>query len=658
MKLAVVPVEHLVLEGVMKLGSILFFPVDFILMKEYSKDYALSKDDMEIVNYIIYDKGEILEFFSNLQYCNLAVIRIDELESIEKINHSDFDKICHQVSEALEFFMITGCRFDRKEWTIGRPGVISSFRVIGLIDSENNEKKYVRDNVHIFSEIPGLGLEISYISPKSIDLELYNILFSERDDEIYLKCRALISRACEAFYINDLNSCFSHLFSIVEGMGMIGSDKFLNFTIENKRIMAMICKNQSQYEAGLDEFCYYSETLRTLIIHKGYDLLEITDLQGAFRIITSIFYTIIKFSKRIIQLEIYSEDQVEHKINECVNAYEEHSSNSPKTCDKIPKLDCGGERDIFIVPVDNLLIDEIIAFKDMLILPKELIIEDINEELFRISKISKKNFYKIVNEKNTKEIIGKVAVILYRGTYKLNEFNASEVAVQYLDDICKKIQYSLSPFIINDFEIKNRDEYFSAIGVYDGYRRGILYDTVDDTFYPLLGRVYSLYNNTQNPYKLEEKIVKKNWLYNILLETREDKIYQDCQVSLHKVCDAMYADDLNETVMYLFDAIEALYPLEFNVKYTMKWIIPFVMKSRSDYDRVRIRLNIISQDFRTNIYHYGKTIYEIINDKEEQYKFIDELKEIILDYCEEVLGTGITSYDDLKSERLKRLNSR
>ncbi len=658
MKLAIVPVEHLILEGIMKLGNILFFPVDFILMNEYSIDCTLSKDDMKIVDYIIDDKSDILTPFSNLHYCNLAVIKMDELESVENFGKYELNKICLQVSKALEFFMITCSRFDRKEWTIGRPGIINNFRFLCVIDSENNEKKFIKDDVHIFSEIPGLGLEIGYISPKEIDSELYDILFSERSDEIYLQCRTFISRACEAFYIYDLNSCFSHLFSVVEGMGMIGSDKFIKFTVENKRIMAVLSKNQRVYEERLDEFCYYSETLRTLIIHQGYDILEIMDLKGAFRVITSIFYTIISFAKRIIQLEVYSETQVEDKINECVNAYKDHLSNAAKTCDKISKIDCDGSRDIFIVPVDNLVVNEIVAFKDMIILPEMYAVEDINEDLFKISNISKKDFYRIIRENSTKEIINKVSVILYKGTYKLDEFNASEIVVQYLDDICKKIQYSLSAFIINDFQVKNRDEYFSAIGIYEGFRRGILYDTFYDRFFPLLGRVYSFYNRTRNPYRLTEKIDKEDWLYNVVFGIRDDEIYLDCRVSLHKVCDALFADDLNESVMYLFDAVEALYPLKYNAKETVKWIIPFIMGSRSEYDRVLARLKTISQNYRTNIYHYGKTIYEIIPDKEEQYKFFNELKDIVLDYCKEVLGTGITTYDDLKIERLKRLNSK
>ena len=36
----------------------------------------------------------------------------------------------------------------------------------------------------------------------------------------------------------------------------------------------------------------------------------------------------------------------------------------------------------------------------------------------------------------------------------------------------------------------------------------------------------------------------------------------------------------------------------------------------------------------------------------------DELKQIIVEYCREVLSTGIVTYEELKEERINRMKAR
>ena len=65
---------------------------------------------------------------------------------------------------------------------------------------------------------------------------------------------------------------------------MIGCSQFANFTKENKRIMAVNSDNQKKYEEKLDVFCFYSEVLRTLVLHQGHSLLEFMDRKSTFRL--------------------------------------------------------------------------------------------------------------------------------------------------------------------------------------------------------------------------------------------------------------------------------------------------------------------------------------------------------------------------------------
>lgn len=84
----------------------------------------------------------------------------------------------------------------------------------------------------------------------------------------------------------------------------------------------------------------------------------------------------------------------------------------------------------------------------------------------------------------------------------------------------------------------------------------------------------------------------------------------------------------------------------------------FLMKKRSEYDMIYDRLVEIGEKYRTPILHYGKSVYEIINDDEKVYMLFDELKQIILEYCREVLSTGIVTYEELRVERINRMNAR
>lgn len=152
---------------------------------------------------------------------------------------------------------------------------------------------------HLFNEIPGIGLEVSY-APLSRDKDLYPIIFMNRNDEVYMTCRYYITKACRTFAIPSLQSIFSELFAALEGIGMIGCQQFANFTKENKRIMAVICDNQNEYEANLDTFCFYSEVLRTLVLHQGHSLLEFMDRKSAFRLLTDIFWKIIDNTRGLL----------------------------------------------------------------------------------------------------------------------------------------------------------------------------------------------------------------------------------------------------------------------------------------------------------------------------------------------------------------------
>lgn len=652
MNIYAVPIEHFVLDGVKKLGKYILMPIDYILMDGCSFDLNMSDIDKKVMDYIITEQMDILIKFGELQYCTLAVCIVDKIDDMTSMQ---LTHICFDLEKALDYIAITQYRFDRKEWTIGIPGSISVAKVGCIMNTTDNTVEFCTINMHSFCEIPGIGLEISFQTLKEMDEELYSIIFSERKDEVYCVCRNYIAKACRAFYLTDLNGVFLHLFSVLEGIGMVGSQSFLRFTLENERIMSFLSFSQQEYEQRLDEFCYYSETLRTLVVHHGKDILEFIDIKSAFRLLTTIFWVVIQYAVTLIKLNITDFVALEKRINEQIDHFEKHVSHLETFVFKMDTFNCEGERDIFIVPVENFKLEEVLVYKNMVIVPKQYNYCECN---ISQSGIEEHVFWHIMNNKDIIRLNEHVTLILYKGVYRLNNINMSETAWQYLDDVCSKIKDELIFLYLNNCKIKGRDGLFGAVGIYNGTRIGILYDKAFDKFYPLLGRVYSIYNNTENSFIYDKGKVEQ-WIYKATLgNERKDIIALDCKSAIQGIGKAIYVDDINYAFIYLFDAIERLYSCEYKTALKWKWIAGFLMKKRSEYDMIHDRLVEIGEKYRTPIFHYGKNIYEVINDDEQIYILFDELKQIILEYCREVLSTGIVTYEELNEERINRMNVR
>ena len=308
---SVVPVEHLVIDSIDRLGDYLLVHVPFLQFNDYQTMMELDENEKKLIA-ILLSKREFMETLNSLEYCTLF-IRL-------KLDDKDVEQIVFDVERACDFLAISQYRYDRKEWSPGKPGAIGPYLIMFNINvmTESIETHYKEK--HFFNEIPGLGLEVGY-SPLSRDEDFYPIIFMNRNDEVYMTCRYYITKACRTFAIPSLQSTFSELFATLEGIGMIGCPQFANFTKENKRLMAVICDNQNEYETNLDTFCFYSEVLRTLVLHQGHSLLEFVDRKSAFRLLTDIFWKIIIFAKKLIDTGICDLNGINAYIEGKVDTY-------------------------------------------------------------------------------------------------------------------------------------------------------------------------------------------------------------------------------------------------------------------------------------------------------------------------------------------------
>lgn len=637
---SLIPVEHLVIDTIDRLGDYLLVYVPFLQFDDYLTEVELDTYERKLLD-ILLSKREFLEKLHGLEYCTLFIRLKSEDKKVEQIV---FD-----VERACDFLAISQYRYDKKEWTMGKPGAIGPYLIMFDIDITTGKIDIVYKEKHFFNEIPGIGLEVGYY-PLSRNEDFYPIIFMNRNDEVYMTCRYYITKACRTFAIPSLQSTFSELFATLEGIGMIGCPQFANFTKENKRLMSVICDNQSEYETNLDTFCFYSEVLRTLVLHQGHSLLEFMDRKSAFRLLTDIFWKIIIFAKNLIDTGICDLNSINAYIEGKIGTFSDHNS-TVSTSFLLTNEEKGtdGDRDIFAFPIADLLLTDYIKLGKLLIIPAGFLNEcrqDRNKcvglEEYFIDRILSDNMIRQNNE---------MAFVLLKGEYQMNQFDTTLDSWQYIDDICGEIQHMLVPLFIQEDAIKNRNDCFGAVGVYNGIRGGFIYDSAYDEIIPICGRIYSLINSTERPFILECGDIDTQIVDIVCSGERNDEVAARCKSVLITLGKAMREDDITYMIMDMFDAVDKIYPCEYNIAPKWKWIASFVMDKRSEYDKYHDRLKLIGNSYRTPMYHYGKNVNDLFSKEEDIYLLFNEMKGYLMKCVKKIYNTGITSWDVLKIYR-------
>ena len=113
----------------------------------------------------------------------------------------------------------------------------------------------------------------------------------------------------------------------------------------------------------------------------------------------------------------------------------------------------------------------------------------------------------------------------------------------------------------------------------------------------------------------------------------------------------MREDDITYMIMDMFDAVDKIYPCEFNIAPKWKWIASFVMNNRSEYDKYHERLKLIGKLYRTPMYHYGKNANDLFSKEEDIYLLFNEMKGYLIKCVRKIYNTGITSWNSLKIYR-------
>lgn len=180
-----IPVEHLVINPIDRLGEYLLVYVPFLQFDDCKTVVELDENEKELLA-ILLSNREFMETLNNLEYCTLFIWR----KSVDK----DVEQNIFDVERACDFLSISQYRYDKKEWSMGKPGAIGPYLIMFDVNIMTGRIEVSYKEKHLFNEIPGIGLEVSY-APLSRDENFYPIIFMNRNDEVYMTCRYYITKA-------------------------------------------------------------------------------------------------------------------------------------------------------------------------------------------------------------------------------------------------------------------------------------------------------------------------------------------------------------------------------------------------------------------------------------------------------------------------------
>lgn len=682
MNYLLIPISNLVLDKVIKLDNIIILPCYCENLDKIDFDYDIDEENINNIKSLIISNTPLITICKECEI-NLAILKIEtDLDSINNIDIFIESKI-YLVNRSLDYVRIQYCNFNNKETLIGTPGLINNNRQVFYWNYSLKSIEKINGKPFLYSMQPGIGLDLTCLEYNWKDNKFYPALSSDRDDEVYLEFRTILGRACDAMHIIDINRCFCYLFSTVERMG---SKKYCRFEIRKKKILSFISNNQKEFDVLSKQFFYYSKTVRTDIIHKGKNILDIIPIKETSKIINGLFLLIIRFSLQVINSNIYTFDELDNILEKSIERYEYITPTLPLIKYNMESLLEYDSDFAFIATIANLNIKKILKLGNTLLIPKNPIknfdnyawvyalyeqgieinfdstlttpdntiieldeFKDLCDE--DIMAIQSALCCKEISELNKKSCLS----ITFNQPFLIDtDYNPIKY-FEFCDFLCSNINKELNYLILSLANIRNKEFLPSQAGIFDGFR--VIYKL--HYYYHIAegipGRVYSQYNESRTEFAIPDnfKITDKT-LYDCLYNNRNDEIYYLCKTALNRLCECYYINDYTIMITYMFDILDMLDPEDTEGKELKSHVLPFICNSKQEYHQACNKLKTIRNNYRNPLVHYGKSIYDLISTEDEIYTLFDDLKHIIVSFCKTVFLSNAKNFADLEVEREKR----
>ena len=179
MNLYILPVQRVLLEYVLKLGDMIFFPGD--VSNEAIEYSNLLDDEKEKLRLIV----EHNRSFFTEQLTGLPFLLLSSKYDISEINNdiAIFEKILNDANRRFDYIRILECPFNRPEYTIGIPGLIDGKRMLFSINDDYSIGAYINGEEEFYLMQKGIGLDLGVT--ENNDTRLYRVIYSHRNDEVY-----------------------------------------------------------------------------------------------------------------------------------------------------------------------------------------------------------------------------------------------------------------------------------------------------------------------------------------------------------------------------------------------------------------------------------------------------------------------------------------
>lgn len=318
----------------------------------------------------------------------------------------------------------------------------------------------------------------------------------------------------------------------------------------------------------------------------------------------------------------------------------------------------------FIIPIQNLVIDNIFKLGGVILVPPRFFHDDsIEFEDCMFNETDKNDISSIFDicQKDYLKQCSNYTVAMLECPFTLSEFNRNIPVEEFifLEKVCYKVERALDYLRLLYCQIGHMESLPGIPGIIGGYRTGIVIDTNNKQSRSLLGNIYNIYVTPGIGLyadNIEAEEVNSPF-YNIIFSERTDVVYNTCRVALARINEAMYMNNINTSFTYLMSTLEMLASDEYiQFKKVKTSIVSFIANDKLDYHMKCEKLRNMSENIRTEIVHNGKNLYDLFNSETEVNKLLHYLTYIILEYCESVINTGIVDFNTLLLEKERRID--
>lgn len=648
MKLYLLPIQQVLLEYVIKLGEVIFFPGT--ATSNDVEASRLNEEEKETLKEIITKNKEFFSATGNAAYI-LITSKYDAVTI--KADTNILNKIFQEANRSLDYIRILECPFSRPEFFLGVPGLLENKKYIISIDANYKLEFYLNGEEYYYSMQKGFGLDIG--ATEFSDPVLYNVLFSNRKDEVYHRFRNLLAEACEALRIVDESRCFVYLFSKVDGMGLCDS---FHFQENKKRVVSVIAANQHEFDTLSSELYFYSKEIRTEVVHKGRKIDELVSLDKARYMNQVLFNVIIKYCCAVINTGVDRIDLLKEYIAKSVDEFS-YKTPEKQTITELPSITY--PLSTYIAFVEGIELSYPQKRGNMLLLPKisvygwkkyyhNYISKDqggpIDEEFCEFT-IDDFEYILEILSRLREQSKDAAMVIGYHLPRVMDDYMSSvKLREQFVDYICNKMNEIFYYDMLNFEDGNNRQLLPPRPGLKDGLR--IIYEFVEDEaelyVRAIPGRAFGEYQIPEEDYLCVN--TERDGIYKLLYEN-DNYISETGKRTLINLCESEYIHDWTQRISYLFDIFDGIDPRTYDGAKAVKLLFTFISVDKNDYIAKKREFEDYKIKYRNPILHGGKAIYSIESSEEEIMKLDRYMRSTILEYCLKIDSLKITSWEEL-----------